>query len=71
MNHWEQINADMIFNKERFTLDGKTIYTATAEPTIMGVIGHEKVTIPCKTSTGSHRTIRVPLGTLVRVEKKW
>ena len=71
MNHWETINADMVFNKERFTFDGKTVYTATSEPTIMGAAGHEKVTIPCVTRTGSRKTIRVPLGTTVKVEKKW
>lgn len=69
MNHWEEIKADMLFNKERFTAPNGNIYTATAEPTITGIQGKEIVHLPCRTNTGTHRTLRLPLGTIIKVEK--
>lgn len=71
MPQWTEAQADLIFKGEWFINPATNQrFKATAEPTIIGPDGKEIVNIPAVTLQGSHRTIRLPLGTLVKVEQK-
>lgn len=66
----DTIKADMIFNKDRFRLPGSRVwYTATKEPHIEGSRGKEMVYIEAISPTRSRKTIRVPLGSNVIINK--
>lgn len=67
---YDTIKADMIFNKDRFRVPGSRVwYTATREPYIEGSNGNETVFIEAISPTSSRKTIRVPLGSNVIINK--
>ena len=67
---YDTIKADMIFNKDRFRVPGSRVwYTATKEPYIEGPPGNETVFIEAISPTRSRKTIRVPLGSNVIINK--
>ena len=71
MQQWVEIKADMLFNKELFINPvTNQRFKATAEPTIQGPAGKEIVLVPAVNLQGSHRTLRFPLGTIIKVQKK-
>jgi len=58
------IKADMLFKKDQFRTMGKrTVYTVTAEPSIHPIAN--LVLIDVTTSTGTHKTLRLPYPSMV------
>lgn len=64
------INADLLFNKERFTHNGIE-YICTGEPWITGTPGNDKVHIPCRRILrNTNHVLTIPLGTVVKVREE-